>query len=80
MSWLSISILQAELFLPGGDGLWRDDTQLSNGSSGLVAKNGIMFLANDFGTLNTYKKRRNKRFLKTRRHGSASKADKCEPT
>jgi hypothetical protein len=42
--------LAGQGFFPGGDGLWRDDTQLAASSPGLVSVGGIMFLGNDFGT------------------------------
>ena len=47
-------------FFPGGDGIWRDDSQLAESSSGLVASGGVMFLGNDFGTLKSYEKLRKK--------------------
>jgi hypothetical protein len=54
--------LKGQGFFPGGDGLWRDYTQLSQASAGLVAADGIMFLGNDFGTLKSYERLRKKGF------------------
>lgn len=54
--------LSGQGFFPGGDGIWRDDTQISQKSSGLVAVGGAMFLGNDFGTLKSYERLRKKGF------------------
>lgn len=54
--------LTGQGFFPGGDGLWRDDTQLAQASCGGAATDGIMFLGNDFGTLKSYEKHRKKGF------------------
>jgi hypothetical protein len=40
----------------GGDGLWRDDSRIKLSSTSLFPVGGIMFLGNDFGTLETFKK------------------------
>lgn len=48
--------LTGQGFFPGGDGLWRNDTQLGQESSGALSVGGIIFLGNDFGTLRTYQK------------------------
>lgn len=48
--------LTGQGFFPGGDGLWRDEVQISEASSGSVCHKGILFLGNDFGTLSSYKK------------------------
>jgi hypothetical protein len=45
-------------FFPGGDGLWRDDSKMAEGSDGLLAVNGLMFLGNDFGTIKSYERYR----------------------
>lgn len=47
-------------FFPGGDGLWRNETDLGASSQGSLALAGITFLANDFGTLGSYMKLRSK--------------------
>lgn len=54
--------LTGQGFFPGGDGLWRDDVEVSQASSGLAAIDGIMFLGNDFGTLKSFEKLRLKGF------------------
>lgn len=54
--------LTGQGFFPGGDGLWRDDSQLAQASPGLVAVGGIMFLGNDFGTRKSYERHRRKGF------------------
>lgn len=46
--------LAGQGFFPGGDGLWRDDSQLDMPSRGLLPSGGIVFVGNDFGTLKTY--------------------------
>jgi hypothetical protein len=46
--------LTGQGFFPGGDGLWRDDVQGPSTSPFPVG--GIMFLGNDFGTLESFKK------------------------
>jgi hypothetical protein len=48
--------LPGQGFFPGGDGLWRDDASLDQQSSGALPLDGIVFLANDFGTLATFRK------------------------
>lgn len=54
--------LKGQGFFPGGDGLWRDDEQIAQASSGLAAMRGIMFLGNDFGTCKSYERLRRKSF------------------
>jgi hypothetical protein len=54
--------LKGQGFFPGGDGLWRNEAQISEASPELVAVNGIMFLGNDFGTLKSYDRLRKKGF------------------
>jgi uracil DNA glycosylase superfamily protein len=46
--------LTGQGFFPGGDGLWRDDVKAPSTSPFPVG--GIMFLGNDFGTLESFKK------------------------
>ncbi|HWR35374.1 MAG TPA: hypothetical protein VN622_05835 [Clostridia bacterium] len=46
--------LTGQGFFPGGDGLWRDDTELTAPSKSPMPIGGIMFLGNDFGTLQSY--------------------------
>jgi hypothetical protein len=47
--------LTGQGFFPGGDGLWRGDTQLHDKSQFPFPVGGIMFLGNDFGTLDSFK-------------------------
>jgi hypothetical protein len=54
--------LKGQGFFPGGDGLWRDDAQIAEVSPGLVAKRGILFLGNDFGTCKSYERLRKRGF------------------
>ena len=48
--------LTGQGFFPGGDGLWRDDSSIKLRSASPFPVGGIMFLGNDFGTLQTYEK------------------------
>jgi uracil-DNA glycosylase len=48
--------LTGQGFFPGGDGLWRDDSRIKLSSTSPFPVGGIMFLGNDFGTRNTFKK------------------------
>ena len=48
--------LTGQGFFPGGDGLWRDDSERAQESTGVLPIGGIMFLGNDFGTLKSYLK------------------------
>jgi uracil-DNA glycosylase len=48
--------LEGQGFFPGGDGLWRSDHQLDRPLSGVLPRDGLMFVGNDFGTLATYEK------------------------
>jgi hypothetical protein len=54
--------LQGQGFFPGGDGLWRDENQLSTANEGTLHPGGVMFLGNDFGVLDSYKKLETKGF------------------
>lgn len=54
--------LTGQGFFPGGDGLWRDDSQLAHASPGLIAPSGVMFLGNDFGTVQSFQKLRRRGF------------------
>lgn len=54
--------LTGQGFFPGGDGLWRDDSQLEKPSLGLLPTGGVVFVGNDFGTLKTYDSLKQKRF------------------
>ena len=46
--------LSGQGFFPGGDGLWRDDA--SSPTAGELPTGGVLFLAADFGTLESYNK------------------------
>ena len=48
--------LTGQGFFPGGDGLWRDDSRIKLSSTSRFPVCGIMFLGNDFGTLQTFEK------------------------
>jgi uracil-DNA glycosylase len=48
--------LTGQGFFPGGDGLWRDDSRIKLSSTSSFPVSGIMFLGNDFGTLQTFEK------------------------
>jgi uracil-DNA glycosylase len=48
--------LTGQGFFPGGDGLWRDDSRIKLSSISPFPVGGIMFLGNDFGTLQTFEK------------------------
>jgi hypothetical protein len=52
--------LTGQGFFPGGDGLWRQDSELAQPSTGVLPQGGIIFLGNDFGTLQSYLKLRAK--------------------
>lgn len=54
--------LPGQGFFPGGDGLWREDCQLDQVSSGTLQPGGIIFLGNDFGTLNRYRRLQSRGF------------------
>ena len=54
--------LSGQGFFPGGDGLWREDGELSVKLSMRIRKRGAMFLGNDFGTLRSYQALRSKGF------------------
>jgi hypothetical protein len=54
--------LNGQGFFPGGDGIWRDEGQLAQESTGLVAVDGVMFLGNDFGTRKSFERLRKKGF------------------
>src|SRR5260370_170904 len=46
--------LKGQGFFPGGDGLWREEDRLRHGCGGSITTGGIMFLGNDFGTLQKF--------------------------
>jgi hypothetical protein len=48
--------LTGQGFFPGGDGLWRDDSSIKLSSTSPFPVGGIIFLGNDFGTLQTFEK------------------------
>jgi hypothetical protein len=48
--------LPGQAFFPGGDGLWRDDICVKLLSTSPFPIGGIMFLGNDFGTLETFER------------------------
>jgi hypothetical protein len=54
--------LRGQGFFPGGDGLWRDSEDLSQPKQGLLPRDGAVFIGNDFGTLSSYLKLRDKGF------------------
>jgi hypothetical protein len=54
--------LKGQGFFPGGDGLWRDETDLKAEKAGVVPEGGVIFLGNDFGTLASYRKCERKGF------------------
>lgn len=54
--------LQGQGFFPGGDGLWRNEHELSEPSSGAIPRHGVMFLGNDFGTLESFHRLRGRGF------------------
>jgi hypothetical protein len=54
--------LAGQGFFPGGDGLWRDETELDRPSSGLLPVGGAVFVGNDFGTLSSFLKLRSRGF------------------
>ena len=54
--------LTGQGFFPGGDGLWRSETELHRPSSGLLPVGGAVFVGNDFGTLPSFRKLRSKGF------------------
>ncbi|MCU1261389.1 MAG: hypothetical protein JWO80_4274 [Bryobacterales bacterium] len=49
-------------FFPGGDGLWRDETELNLPSPGFLPVGGTVFVENDFGTLSSFLKLRSRGF------------------
>jgi len=52
--------LHGQGFFPGGDGLWRDDSEVTVSRPGDIPTGGVLFLGNDFGTLSTYEKLRSR--------------------
>jgi len=48
--------LSGQGFFPGGDGLWREDTEVGLRSEGVLPQRGVVFVGNDFGTLASYRK------------------------
>ena len=46
--------LMGQGFFPGGDGLWRDEASIKLHSTSPFPVGGIMFLGNDFGTLQSF--------------------------
>ena len=54
--------LTGQGFFPGGDGLWRDDSERDQESTGVLPIGGVMFLGNDFGTRESYLKLDTKRY------------------
>jgi len=48
--------LKGQGFFPGGDGLWRDDSDLSAAKDGKLLQGGVVFLANDFGVLSSFQR------------------------
>jgi hypothetical protein len=54
--------LTGQGFFPGGDGLWRDEEELSIATDGALRQGGAVFLGNDFGAAESYKKLEKKSF------------------
>lgn len=54
--------LRGQGFFPGGDGLWRSESELGSSKSGPLPKAGAMFVGNDFGTLSGFIKLRAKNY------------------
>ncbi|WP_263379656.1 hypothetical protein [Granulicella paludicola] len=54
--------LAGQGFFPGGDGMWRDDGELASQKAGKIQQGGVLFLGNDFGVLDSYKKLEKKGF------------------
>jgi len=54
--------LTGQGFFPGGDGLWRQDSDLSAASDGSLPSRGVVFFGNDFGSLNSYNRLRKSLF------------------
>jgi len=58
--------LKGQGFFPGGDGLWRDETQVAEESHRMVATGGIMFLGHDSGTCHAFDRLREPGFENSR--------------
>ncbi len=43
-------------FFPGGDGIWRESTELALIKDGVLPDNGVVFLGNDFGAFASFSK------------------------
>jgi len=54
--------LTGQGFFPGGDGMWRNDDELSLEKNGALPQGGVLFLGNDFGILDSYKRLEKKGF------------------
>lgn len=54
--------LTGQGFFPGGDGLWRDDGELSVEKDAVLPRNGAVFIGNDFGTLRGFLRLRNRSY------------------
>lgn len=54
--------LRGQGFFPGGDGLWRCEGAEPEPTSGALPQDGVMFLGNDFGTLQSFQRLRNRGF------------------
>jgi hypothetical protein len=54
--------LRGQGFFPGGNGLWRDEGAISEPTSGALPHEGVMFLGNDFGTLQSFQRLRGRAF------------------
>jgi hypothetical protein len=54
--------LSGQGFFPGGDGLWRSDSEIAKSTLGTLPRGGAMFVGNDFGTITSYEKLRAKGF------------------
>src|SRR5215469_2237441 len=48
--------LTGQGFFPGGDGLWRNESELGAASRGILPQRGTVFVGNDFGTLASFRK------------------------
>lgn len=54
--------LRGQGIFPGGDGLWRCEGAESEQTSGALPQDGVMFLGNDFGTLESFQRLRTRGF------------------
>lgn len=74
--------LAGQGFFPGGDGLWREQAELMANKEGALPKAGVVFIGNDFGTLASYNKLKNRGYenVPTWRHLKARVRNAGLPT